>query len=251
MKLVAEGRCGRGLVRKDNQDHILVNGQWRESCPDMYRCSDIAEKGIYAVCDGLGGEQWGEEAASITVSCLNSTAVGAKSVEECLFEANNSICELIRERDNVRMGSTAVVFAVSEGIGKIYNIGDSRAYIYQNYTLRQVSHDHNQAQQMIDMGILTREHARKHPARHRLTQHLGIFPEEFVIVPFATDDFELCVGEMILLCSDGVTEMLTDQEICSCLQTSISLAGKADLLFEEAMQHGGKDNISLILIECV
>lgn len=251
MKLVAEGRCGRGLIRKENQDHIFVNGQWRENRTDVYRCKDIAEKGIYAVCDGMGGEQWGEEAARIAVMCLKSIDVETKSVQDGLFEANYRICELMRERENVRIGTTAVVFVVSDGIGKIYNIGDSRAYIYRCNTLQQLSHDHNQAQQMVDMGVLTKEQAREHPARHRLTQHLGILPEEFEISPFVYDDFELHSGEFVLLCSDGLTEMLTDSEICLCLQTSISLTEKADALFVDAMQCGGKDNISIILIECV
>lgn len=249
MKLAAEGRCGRGRIRKDNQDHIFVNGKWR-GADSEYRCADLAEKGIYAVCDGMGGEQWGEEAARIAVLCLKQAADEKRSVEDCLLEANRNMCECMQKRDYVRMGSTAVVFSVSNGIGKVYNIGDSRAYLCQPGMFRQISHDHNQAQQMVDMGILSREQAKMHPARHRLTQHLGIFPSEFTISPFVSDDITLGAGTMILLCSDGLTGMLVDQEICTFLQKSCSLAQKADMLFEAAMERGGKDNISLILLEC-
>lgn len=250
MKLIAEGLCGRGLVRKENQDHIFVNGKLRGQSSELYCCSDVTKDGIYAVCDGMGGGQWGEEAARIVAAGLKDVKRGEKSVETYLFEANNRICQLIQERDHASIGTTAVILVVSDGIGKIYNIGDSRAYLYHNGVLRQVSYDHNQAQQMVDMGIITKEQARNHPGCHRLTQHLGIPQEEFVISPFTSDDFKICQGEIVLLCSDGLTELLSDWEICSYLKKSDSIKNKADELWKAAMYRGGKDNISLILIEC-
>lgn len=252
MKLICESRCDRGALRQTNQDNLFVNGTWRKDINDhaTISFSNVAEEGIYAVCDGMGGERYGEEASLIAVQALDGIEPEdffANGTEH-LSKMNQAICRLMRERCS-RIGTTFVGLTVWQEQGRIINIGDSRAYLQRGNRLTKLSRDHTQTQRLMDMKIITPEQAATHPDRHKLTQHLGIFPEEMVIEPYVTQPFELRRGDIFLLCSDGLTDMLTEQEITLTLQTNVRLAEKADRLYREAMERGGKDNISIVLVQ--
>ena len=99
------------------------------------------------------------------------------------------------------------------------------------------------------MGLIDPQQAATHPDRHRLTQHLGIFPEEMMIQPHETGPFSVEEEDRFLLCSDGLTEMLAEGEIAAHLSETADLGRAADLLYEEALRRGGKDNITVLLVE--
>lgn len=254
MKLICEGRCGRGTVRRINQDNLFLNGKLREdiSCQETVSFTDVAEQGIYAVCDGMGGESCGEEASRMAVGALrgvppeNFLARGPAY----LSQINDSLCQLMRQR-KARIGTTFVGLTVAGDQGRILNIGDSRAYLLRRGRLCKLSRDHSQAQRLMDLGLITPQEAAVHPDRHRLTQHLGIFPEEMIIEPYESDLFALYRGDLFLLCSDGLTDMLTEPEIAGILIRGGRVAEKADRLYQGALHGGGRDNVTVVLIQVI
>lgn len=96
------------------------------------------------------------------------------------------------------------------------NVGDSRVYFFRSGVLHQITRDHSKSQRLVSMGILTEEEARNHPSKHELTQHLGIFPEEMLIDPEFSDPLDVHPGDLFLLCSDGLTDMVDDGKLPSC-----------------------------------
>lgn len=250
-KLICEGRCGRGARRESNQDNIFVNGQWRRDCyeTELFSASDTAANGVYAVCDGMGGESFGEEASLLAVAALDgiSAAQFFARGEAILQDVNEQICELMRQR-NTHIGTTFAAIAVKARRCRIINIGDSRIYLLRDGIMSQCSRDHTQVQRLVDMGMISPAEAATHRDRHKLTQHLGILPEEMVIEPYVSDVLTLRRKDLFLLCSDGLTDMLTHEQIASVLLEELTLAEKADRLYDLAVQYGGKDNISVVLL---
>ena len=248
-----QGRSGAGLLRANNQDNLYVNGQIRATGmgSGLVSLSDTSTQGIYAVCDGMGGEHFGEEASLIGVRGLDKLTpeTFSNDIYDYLLSVNAELCKLMRMRDNVRIGTTFVALCVTEKLGCMVNIGDSRCYHFHCGQLIQLSRDHTQVQRLIDMGFLSRTDAAKHPERHKLTQHLGIFPEEMVIEPYLSENIPIQGGDIFLLCSDGLTDMVCEDDIKRILCGRLPLKEKADTLYELAMQNGGKDNITVVLVE--
>lgn len=253
MEYLCEGKSGAGLIRAMNQDNLYANGRMRADPHDaaLFSCSDISGQGLYAVCDGMGGEQLGEEASLIGVSRLAGTDPRnfPEMADEILRSANAEICRLMRGRGNVRIGTTFVALSIADDRAHAVNIGDSRCYIHRDGKLEQLSRDHTQTQRLIDMGLLNKEAVRRHPDRHKLTQHLGIFPEEMIIEPYLSGAIEVLENDLFLLCSDGLTDMLTDEQIRAALDTDGSVSSKVERLYELAMRNGGKDNITIVLVQ--
>ena len=253
MEYLCEGKSGAGLIREMNQDNLYANGCMRVNPRDaaLFSCSDISSQGLYAVCDGMGGEHFGEDASLMGVRGL----VGVKPrdfpemARDYLRSVNADICRLMKARGNVRIGTTFAALSIADDQGHVVNIGDSRCYLYRAGCLKQISQDHTQVQRLISMGLLSKAEAGKHPDRHKLTQHLGIFPEEMVIEPFLSDGIRIERSDIFLLCSDGLTDMLSDEEIAEALRADETIDQKAGRLYEMAMQRGGKDNITVILVE--
>lgn len=249
--LICEVRCGRGAVRSENQDNLVFCGRWRNTPDDvLFSASACEEEGLFAVCDGMGGEQFGAEA-----SLLAAQALAGVSAEEfsrrstCLLQAvNRSICTLMEQRQT-RIGTTFAGLWVFGGQAGTVNLGDSRVYRLRTGVLELLSRDHTHVQRLLDMGAITPQQAAVHPGRHRLTQHLGIFPEELVIQPQDTGPFALLPGDRFLLCSDGLTDMLSEPEIVGLIARTASLATAAEHLYENAMARGGRDNITVLLVE--
>lgn len=254
MKLICEGRCGRGALRQTNQDNLFVNGAWREdiSNHEVISFSDVSEEGIYAVCDGMGGESFGEEASLLAVRHLKAVSPQEfyERGPEYLLGMNQDLCHLMRQR-HTRIGSTIVALTVSEERVRVINVGDSRAYLLRAGRLTRLSCDHTQTQRLVNMGLLTQEQVATHPDRHKLTQHLGIFPEEMIIEPYVYSLTFLCRGDLFLLCSDGLTDMLSDNDIVRTIQQNTRLKNRTDCLYHAAMQRGGKDNITVLMIQVI
>jgi protein phosphatase len=243
---------GAGLIREENQDNLYINGlYWRTiSVGAIIRHGDIAQgKGLYAVADGMGGEKHGELASLVAVEALGKADFSRdKPFERYLLDRNAVICGLIQANGGTRIGSTFAGLHINVSSAKLANIGDSRIYLLREGELLQLSRDHTHIQQMIELGVLTKEAARTHRDRHKLSQHLGILPAEMIIEPY-TASISISSGDVFLLCSDGLTDMLEDAEISEKLKNNTGVEHKAEALFSAAMKNGGKDNISIIAVQ--
>ena len=147
------------------------------------------------------------------------------------------------------MGSTLAALYIDEGKILCCNIGDSRCYRLRGGRLEPLSTDHNKAGRMVEMGVLTPEQAARHPSRHELTQHLGIFEEEMIIQPAFHGPEALQQGDIFLLCSDGLTDMVSEADITTCLSGDSSPEEKAEKLISMALAGGGKDNVTVLVVQ--
>jgi protein phosphatase len=253
LKLSGFAICGTGRIRAENQDNFFLNGVCRENITDssIFRHGNQSPgRGVYAVADGMGGEAHGAVAALAAVQSMGCRDFfrDTGAMPRYLLEVNNAICGLIEANGGGRIGSTFAGLCISGKIAALTNIGDSRAYRLRKRELEQLSKDHTAVRQMVELGVITPEAALTHPGRHKLTQHLGIFPSEMLIEPY-TVSTRIKSGDIFLLCSDGLTDMLKDDEIKSVLMTNAPAEIKAETLFERAMINGGKDNITILLVE--
>ena len=206
---------------------------------------------VFIVADGMGGHNAGDYASKVTVETMlaemqssfekNPTLIFRRAIEE----AN----ELIRRRAGEDkklegMGTTVVVASCMGRFLQVANVGDSRLYVV-NREIRQITRDHSLVEEMVRMGGLDRADARNHPDKNIITRAVGA--EDHVEPDFFT--VELREGDTVLMCSDGLTNMLEDEEIRMIISGARDLVEKAERLVEAANANGGRDNISVILIE--
>lgn len=249
-----------GLVRDKNEDNLFVNGEFMEgeilNSPFVYAGQAKAESSVFSVCDGMGGEAFGEEASLIAVKTLKKDWQKYFQINiniipilmDSINEINKKICQRITLK-NKRMGTTLALVAFIQNKISIFNIGDSRIYQYRNKILRQISVDHTQVQTLIRSGIVSPEQAITHPSRNKLTQHLGIFSEELIIEPHIMIDMEIQDADQWLICSDGLTDMLNDTEISEIFNNYQTVMEQCNKLTETALQKGGKDNVTVIVLK--
>lgn len=207
---------------------------------------------LFIIADGMGGHKAGDYASRYAVDtiCGEVEHSAGRSPEEILQSAinvaNTGIFELSNEnRDLEGMGTTVVAAVVYGDCLKVGNVGDSRLYIVNGKNIRQITTDHSLVEEMIRMGGLDRESARTHPNKNIITRAVG------VTSAVAADFYEVRLqeGDIILLCSDGLSNMLEDEEIRMIVNAQRDIMEKAEALVRAANQNGGRDNISLILIE--
>lgn len=246
-----------GRVRKENEDNYSLNGKMTGTGDlkkgSAYVQNKIVEPFHLAVCDGMGGESYGDVASDIAVrEFVNSAKSVYESGEDFSFAisnfldaANSKICSEINARGK-RMGTTlSGIYAVK---GKVIcvSIGDTRIYRYTNGILEQMSFDHTHGQGVVDAGGVASENAMDILDAKRLTRHLGVFPEEAVLSPSISVIDDIQTGDILLLCSDGLTDMLTDTEITSIIAGGENAQDTSGKLLRKAMEKGGKDNITVI-----
>ncbi len=243
-----------GRVRSNNEDNYYLFGSYRYNT-ELQQYKEIKRvclgQETVAVFDGMGGENAGE-VASLIAAKVYSPCGREHMLEEMICQmkaANEKICGEMRKSSVGRMGTTAVALYMDSNMAMCCNVGDSRCYLMRNGILRQLSVDHSEARQMIEMGILSPEKARRSKSWHKLTQHLGIFPEEFVIEPYISEEIILQNGDIFLLCSDGLTDMVMDEEIQMILGKEQSAECMADELTQTALAYGGKDNITAMVLQ--
>jgi len=154
-------------------------------------------------------------------------------------------------RQGERMGSTlTALYHLSGNQATLANVGDSRIYLLRRgKRLQQLTRDHSKAQQLIDLKILTPEQARRHPSRHELTRHLGIYPEEMDLQPDLEEVSALKAGDSFLLCSDGLYDSLTDERIEAILGASGSAQERAEALVQKAIEGGSRDNVTALVVQ--
>lgn len=254
-----------GMVRDNNEDNLYINEIYLE------RDTKTAEMGlnletdkcnsIFAVCDGMGGEAMGELASYAAArgllylnKALNtrnflSREYKIRAINHYVHATNIELCELMKQVLQQRMGSTLAGLHVFGQRAVTFHIGDSRIYLFRDACLKQLTTDHTEAQRLVRLGAITREQARFHESKHRLTRHFGTLPDEGDLVAEIGDEFELAHGDMLLICSDGLTDMLSDGALEEILMYESGTEAACKCLLEEALKQGGRDNITIILIK--
>jgi serine/threonine protein phosphatase PrpC len=221
-----------GRVRERNEDSFLVR-------------TDV---GLWAVADGMGGHEAGDLASRIVVQSLDAIGTlesAADLLTECegrLFSANQQILALSRERQGATVGTTAAVLLVRDGYYACIWAGDSRVYRINRGIINQVSHDHSELEELIAEGALSREEVKDWPS-NAITRAVGIADDpEFEVVtgPAAAED-------IFVICSDGLTKHLQDEEILQHAATRRAQAACDDML-ALALDRGGLDNVTIVVV---
>jgi serine/threonine protein phosphatase PrpC len=214
----------------------------------------ICEPPLFAVADGMGGARAGEVAAGLAAAALEEAGAetrGAEGVAELITEANRRIWERsVADPRTAGMGTTVTAALVDAAAGTVAigHVGDSRAYLYRDSELEQLTTDHSLVAELVQSGMLTPEEAERHPQRSAITRALGT--EETVDVESFTVAAE--PGDVFLLCSDGLSSMVTDADLTAVLgQSGDDLERAADALVAAANARGGDDNVTVVLFEVV
>lgn len=232
------GKTDVGLKRSNNEDAFVIR----------------PELGFCAAADGMGGAAAGEVASAIFVDTASeifaegSAGKRADQVKRAFTLANQRILDhTALHPDHEGMGCTAEILAFSGDEITIGHIGDSRTYRLRKGELKQLTLDHSLVQYQISQGIITPEEARKHPMRNIILRAVG-----------TKDEVELDVltgkgqpGDIFLLCSDGLSDMIDDDEILKCMSSAQDLSSMADDLIDSAKAAGGKDNVTVVLAQIV
>lgn len=241
----AYGMTDRGCVRKENQD--------------AYKISTIegADVVTAVLCDGMGGAQAGSVASQMACDAF-------------MFHASNSIDEKSTAKDmsailsesvnyaNVKvydksfadftcmgMGSTLVAIALNSKRAVVVNVGDSRAYVFNGSTMEQITHDHSLVAELVERGKITREEAETHPNKNIITRAIGVE----ATVKCDLFDLKLREGEKVLLCSDGLSNLVSDEEMASVLMKNPELEAACLKLVTLALQRGAPDNVTVVIVE--
>jgi protein phosphatase len=219
-------------------------GRQRLANEDAY----LARAPVYAVADGMGGAQAGEVAAQIAAEVFDTHIGDSGTAEERLSrvasEANRQIFELAHaDASRSGMGTTLTGALVSEDEVTIVHVGDSRAYLFRDGELRQLTRDHSLVEELRRRGRLTSEEAEEHPQRSIITRALGPDAE----VDPDLHSHQARSGDVFLLCSDGLTSMVREERLRQILVESSSLDEASRALVDEANRRGGRDNITVVL----
>ena len=253
-KLTSSVCCDVGKIRDNHEDNYYLCGTYREDV-NLLRSRDehtgYDDCALFSVCDGMGGQEHGEIASLIAIKHLRPHDMHSvkSEAQKDFLESNQAICDEIIKADGVRMGSTVAALYIDRGKAISGNIGDSRVYLFRDHELNQISEDHDEAARLVKMGVLTPEEAKKDKRRHRLTQHLGLFEDELIPEVYWSELIEIKDGDRFLLCSDGITDMLSDELICEILNNNDNTEKTADLLIEQALSVGGKDNATALVVD--
>jgi PPM family protein phosphatase len=239
------GRTETGHIRTSNQDAMAL----------------LNDCGVWLVADGMGGHPAGDVAAQTAVAVATQRARAraswlhdhpsgaAEFMIDLVTSANLRIHDLMAAKPSLRgMGTTLVALAItpiSTPIAHIAHLGDSRAYLYRAGQLKQVTRDHTLVQKLVQRGLIDEATALTHPERHVLAKGLGMSVDmqpELTSIPVIPHD-------MIMLCSDGLTKMLTDAAMASILSRTNGDPGRAcHNLIEAALNKGGEDNVTVIIV---
>ncbi|MEP0189851.1 MAG: protein phosphatase 2C domain-containing protein [Erythrobacter sp.] len=228
------GKTDPGLVRAHNEDSMLLQDA----------------SGLWLVFDGMGGHEHGALASQTAMSAFDPFDVpgdfetAATAVANRMHEVNGVLAEVAAKQGVERMGTTAVGLLVREGSFATIWVGDSRSYIFRQGGLFQLSVDHTHVQELLDQGLLTPADAADHPMSHVLTRALGV--ESEIQVDIIQDNAQS--GDRFLLCSDGLSGPVTDDEIREIMARP-DLQDVVDELIGKAHARGAPDNVTAIVVE--
>ena len=240
MKIVA--KTDKGLVRSSNQD--------------AYAVGELPGEVAWAVvCDGMGGEAGGNIASALAVKVISEKITSAYNekmrdasiknlLDSAICAANIEVYDMAYSRPDLQgMGTTVVAVIVRDKTAFIAHAGDSRAYIVSGETIQQITTDHSLVQNMVDRGEITAEQAQHHPKKNLITRAVGV--EKRIDIDFR--EIDLNDNETLILCTDGLSNFVTNNEMIDDIKDSQYYAF-ADRLVKRANKNGGGDNITVVAI---
>lgn len=232
-------RSDAGNEREDNEDFVYVD----------------KSLGLFVVADGMGGQPGGGEASTTAVKtlvtllkeCLGTNAsINKATIQDVIQKVNQSVCRKSSTHPRLKgMGTTLVMALFRNTSLTVAHVGDSRAYLIRNKQLKPLTRDHTAVETMIQKGIITREKARHHELRHIVTSFIGMETSvvpDVVKVPVRSKDW-------LLLCSDGLTEMLTDEEIEAIVNAGSKSEEICNSMIDSVNEKGGYDNVTVVLTQ--
>jgi len=226
---ISAARSHAGRVYDHNEDTVSM----------------LPDQGLFLVADGMGGHASGEIASRIAAETLLDTGV-RMPLADALVEAHRAVAAAADvDASRAGMGSTAVALRIEKGIAHIAWVGDSRGYLYRRGSLRRLTRDHSLVNLMLERGEITAADIDRHPQRHVVTQTLGHGSP----VP-STVEARVRVGDRLLLCSDGLNDEIDDGQIAGVLSRTPDVEDAARQLIDVALAHGGRDNISVVVVDC-
>jgi len=230
-----------GRRREINEDYLFTSDEPVGNLPNLF-----------IVADGMGGHNAGDyaskhavERAVMSIRDFTDEYDAENILQKAIDDANTHINRVSRQNSSLKgMGTTFVAATFEDNHVTVANVGDSRLYVVNDF-ITQITKDHSLVEEMVDMGGIDREAARKHPDKNIITRAVGV--KEYVLVDF----FDVHIGrkEKLLLCTDGLTNMLKDEEIHKIIVGSSSLEDAGRRLIEAANENGGRDNIAVVLVE--
>jgi len=260
------GMTDRGRVRHNNEDHFLVAELSKamhvhQSSLAQPKTQFSYEQGhLFLVADGMGGHQAGEQASALAMETIEAFALNhlkwffhlqaeendlIGEFQDALRQADARIIEEASRRPELHGMGTTVTMAYIRGRELfVVHVGDSRCYLFRKGVLHQITHDHTILDQLLTMGIIPPEQAPQHYLRHMITNVVG---GQKPGLDVEIHKLELEPDDVVLLCSDGLTEMLSAQEIADILGGQADSQLACQKLIEEANRQGGKDNVTVIV----
>ncbi len=250
-----------GKVRGNHEDNFYLEGLYMN---DIFRNDFSASYTIrradgmsFAVFDGMGGAAYGEVASEIAVQTLRKyekrlkQANGTRMLDQLIAayttEANNAICDMLAEKHCLVGGTTfSMLYFLGDAV-KLYYLGDSRIYRWTPDGITRLTRDHTVANQKVDAAIYTEEEAKNSPDQHRLTLFVGSDRKKVGLNADSRPPIPLEFGNKFILCTDGLTNMCSDEEIHELI--SQNFFNEAAVLVQAALQHGGSDNVTCVVLE--
>ena len=244
-----------GNFREKNEDNLFINGVIRPINEQIFEREGIAKfiNSTYGVFDGMGGESCGEQASYIAAKTLKKYKKSRIEVEvnEFLQDANEHICDYTVSENLSRCGSTAALIQFRHGVAQATNIGDSRVYFFRGGKLRQLTHDHTEYQQKIDIGVDAEGGAVSPSLKSVLTQFLGLFPDEMILEPYSSKKIAVKAGDIFMLCSDGLYGKQSMEDLEEQFNNMQTLAELGKSMIRSALDRRERDNITVALIEVI
>jgi protein phosphatase len=231
VRLASGASTDQGQLRTNNEDSFLVDG----------------DRALFAVADGMGGHRGGEVASRTAIEALRAAVASGSALNDAVSKANTAVISRAAGDENLMgMGTTMTAVIVIGGRQLlIAHVGDSRAYLVHDDTMRRVTDDHSLVEELVREGRLTPEQAESHPQRAIVTRALGV--NDDVDVDVYTIEVE--AGDRLMLCSDGLTTMLRERDIERVLHAERDAQHAADALVDAANDAGGEDNITVVVVD--
>lgn len=246
-----------GKIRKNNEDNFYFDGLYMDENQrnqgGFYHNTNENDVQVYAVCDGMGGEEGGEDASITAARGLQKYAQSTAQPDEpqSLRDALQSISDTIDENARAKgfhSGTTIAMALFRDGAARIAHVGDSRVYSMQGGQLRRLTVDHSEVQRMFAMGLIKEEELDTHPRRHVISQYLGMPREDALVSPTISEREEITADTRYVICSDGLTDMVKDPELQQILSAAKNAEEAAKQLVLAALRNGGRDNVTVIAL---
>jgi len=229
--LESESISHQGLVRERNEDSYINN----------------EGLGLWVVADGVGGNGHGDVASQLATQSLERKVRQGSELSQAILEADAAIVEAVSHDESLSRMATTIVACRFDAYHQFQLawVGDSRAYLLDQSGISQLSSDHNQANKLFGLGVISEEEVQAHPGQHELTQALGLM---------TLDNVPMSLGELhdkdyLLLCTDGLTGVVSDQEIYQIVMRSESVSAACEVLLARTLEEGAPDNVTFSLIQ--